>query len=265
MKSINSLVALFLLAACSNPVKHATAEEERTVNVVETETNMTVTIDEVTFKMIHVESGVFQMGSNDGYDREKPIHQVTLDSFSIGETEVTQDLRNAVMGSNPSEFKGCKHPVENISWNDCQTFIAKLNELTGKTFRLPTEAEWEFAARGGNKSKGYTYSGSNTINEVAWYFSNCSNMTRVVATKAPNELGLYDMSGNVYEWCQAWESSNYYSISPENSPIGPSSGSFRVIRGGSWYGDDATVCRVAYRCSGLPADTDSTIGFRLAL
>lgn len=273
MKSIYLLATLLLLVACSNQVKHAAAKGERTATVVETDTNLIVTIDDVTFKMIRVEKGSFQMGSNDGYDREKPIHQVMLDSFYIGETEVTQELWEAVMGSNPSEFKGSKRPVENVSWNNCQSFIAKLNELTGKAFRLPTEAEWEFAARGGNKSRGFIYSGSNTIDEVAWYYHNSYDKgesspdygTHEVGIKIPNELGIYDMSGNVYEWCQDWSSLNYDSNSPVNNPTGPTSGSYRECRGGSWYGGDATVCRVAYRCSSEPTHSDSDIGFRLAL
>ena len=273
MKSIYLVALLFLLSACSSSVKHASAQIERNINVVETDTNLTVTIDDVTFKMIRVEGGTFQMGSNDGYDREKPIHQVILDSFCIGETEVTQELWEAVMGGNPSEFKGSKHPVESVSWNDCQSFIAKLNELAGKTFRLPSEAEWEYAASGGNKSKGYIYCGSNTIDDVAWYYHNCYNKgesspdygTHEVGIRIPNELGIYDMSGNVYEWCQDWVSWDYYSNSPSNNPTGPTSGSSRVCRGGSWYGGDATVCRVAYRCSGEPPHADSDIGFRLAL
>ena len=170
MKKIYLLSVLLLLVACSGHVKNGTGEgtySKERVTIVETDSNLTVTVDDVTFKMIRVDGGSFLMGSNDGYDREKPIHQVTLNSYCIGETEVTQELWKAVMGSNPSEFVGEKRPVESVSWEKCQTFISKLNELTGKTFRLPTEAEWEFAARGGNKSKGYTYSGSNTVDEVA--------------------------------------------------------------------------------------------------
>lgn len=268
MKKMNLLAGLLLLSACSGHVKNGATEgtdSGQRATVVETDSVLTVTVDDVTFKMIRVEGGSFLMGSNDGYDREKPIHQVTLNSYCIGQTEVTQELWKAVMGSNPSEFVGEKRPVESVSWEKCQTFISKLNELTGKSFRLPTEAEWEFAARGGNKSKGYTYSGSNTVDEVAWYYSNSDNTTHDVATKDANELGIYDMSGNVYEWCQDWENPKYYSMSPEKNPLGPSSGSFRVCRGGSWYGDDATVCRVAYRCSGPPAQADSSIGLRLAL
>ena len=192
------------------------------------------------------------MGSTSGDYDEKPVHQVTLTKdYYIGETEVTQELWTAVMWSNPSSFKGSDQlPVESVSWNDCQAFITKLNELTGKNFRLPTEAEWEFAARGGNASEGYTYSGSNTLGDVAWYFSNSSRKTHEVATKAPNELGLYDMSGNVWEWCQDWYGS--YSSDVQTDPTGPTSGSARVVRGGGWSIDDYD-CRVAYRYTGYPS------------
>ena len=223
----------------------------------------TYTVNGVSFKMIPVEGGTFQMGSDDSdaYSNEQPVHQVTVSSFSIGETEVTQELWEAVMGSNPSDFKGSKLPVEKVSWYDCQTFIGKLNELTGKTFRLPTEAEWEYAARGGNKSNGYTYSGSNTIGDVAWCSSNSSSSTDPVATKAPNELGIYDMSGNVNEWCQDWYSSSYSSGSQTN-PSGPSSGFNRVTRGGSWY-IIARRCRVSYRLYGDPTNSWGDCGLRL--
>ena len=217
----------------------------------------TYTVNGVSFKMIPVEGGTFQMGSTTGNSG----HSVTLSNFSIGETEVTQELWRAVMGSNPSSYRGNKLPVEKVSWNDCQTFIMKLNQLTGKTFRLPTEAEWEFAARGGNKSKGYTYSGSNTIGDVAWYTSNSSNTTHAVATKAPNELGIYDMSGNVWELCQDWYGS--YSSGSQTNPTGPTSGSNRVRRGGGWY-SIALNCRVAVRDPYPPANTSDNLGLRLA-
>ena len=155
--------------------------------------------------MVYVQGGTFMMGAtseqgSDAYDNEKPAHQVTLSSFSIGRYEVTQEEWQAVMGSNPSWFKGPKRPVENVSWDDCQAFIKKLNEMTGKQFRLPTEAEWEFASRGGIKSQGYKYSGSNNLNSVAWYADNSGNTTHDVGQESPNELGIYDMSGNVWEW-----------------------------------------------------------------
>ena len=224
----------------------------------------TFTANGVSFTMVPVEGGTFQMGStdSDAESDEKPVHQVTLSSFSIGQTEVTQELWEAVMGSNPSYFKGAKLPVEKVSWNDCQTFIAKLNALTGKQFRLPTEAEWEFAARGGNSSKGSKYAGSDNIDDVAWYDTNSSSTTHDVATKQPNELGIYDMSGNVWEWCQDWYAS--YSSSAANGPTGPSSGSGRVYRGGSWR-DPARGCRVSFRVSITPSRSYYFLGLRLAL
>ena len=220
------------------------------------------TVNGVSFKMIAVKGGTFQMGSDDGYEWEKPVHQVTLSDYYIGETEVTQELWTAVMGSNPPKFTGnMQRPVEMVSWNDCQTFISKLNELTGETFRLPTEAQWEYAARGGNKSKGYTYSGGDAIDDVAWHEYNSGGMTHPVKTKAPNELGIYDMTGNVYEWCSDWYGS--YSSAAQTDPTGPSTGSYRLIRGGSW-GSDATYCRVASRGSSTPTFSYISLGLRLA-
>ena len=225
------------------------------------------TVNGVSFTMIDVEGGTFTMGSpdsdSDADSDEKPTHQVTLSNYSIGETEVTQALWQAVMGSNPSYYTGdLQRPVERVSWDDCQTFISKLNELTGENFRLPTEAEWEYAARGGNKSKGYKYSGSNTLGDVAWYYDNSSNTTHAVKTKQPNELGIYDMNGNVWEWCSDWYGS--YSSSWQFDPTGPSSGSYRVLRGGGW-GDFARFCRVAYRGSNSPDCWFNCYGFRLSL
>ena len=224
----------------------------------------TYTVNGVQFQMVSVEGGTFQMGSETGDGDEKPVHEVKLNGFSIGQTEVTQELWEAVMGTNPSNWKGLKLPVENVTWNDCQTFITKLNSLTGQQFRLPTEAEWEYAARGGNQSKGYTYSGSNNLEDVAWYTSNSGSKTHDVATKAPNELGIYDMSGNVWEWCQDWYGSSYYSSSLINNPTGPSSGSYRVSRGGGWV-NTATSCRCANRDGNSPGDSGTDLGFRLAL
>ena len=240
---------------------------EETINVTGSATmtlsrelvaKMTFTVNGVSFKMVSVEGGTFQMGSTDGDDYEKPVHNVTLSSYSIGETEVTQALWTAVMGTNPSYFKGDNLPVEKVTWNDCQTFITKLNQLTGNSFRLPTEAEWEFAAKGGTKSKGYTYSGSNTIGDVAWYADN-SSRTHPVATKQANELGIYDMSGNVYEWCQDWLGD--YRRSAQSNPTGPTSGSSRVLRGGSWIDGAGT----AYRLSSNPDCSFRDLGLRLAL
>ena len=200
---------------------------------------------------------------SDAYGNEKPVHSVTLSDYYIGETEVTQELWQAVMGSNPSHFTGNnQRPVEKVSYDDCQKFIEKLNSLTGKKFRLPTEAEWEYAARGGKHSKNYVYkySGSNNVDEVAWYDSNSGKTTHPVKTKKANKLGLYDMSGNVYEWCNDWYGS-YQSYSQTN-PTGPSTGEGRVLRGGSWI--DRYV-RVSYRITYAPDDRYDYGGLRLAL
>ena len=222
------------------------------------------TVNGVSFEMVRVEGGTFHMGATseqegEAYSDEKPVHSVTLSSYYIGKTEVTQALWQAVMGSNPSNFKGADLPVECVSWNDCQEFIQKLNRLTGRNFRLPTEAEWEFACRGGNNSRGYKYSGSNNLGSVAWY--SCGK-TRPVGTKAPNELGIYDMTGNVWEWCSDWYA-NYTSYSQTN-PTGPQSGSDRVYRGGS-MGNGVRYCRSSCRIDGFPAWRNNDLGLRLAL
>ena len=272
----------------------------------------TITVKGVSFKMIRVQGGTFTMGATPEQDRReddkdryfKPPHSVTLTSYYIGETEVTQQLWEAVMGNNPSRFapkktdasrssydafvadakqlnakrpgtvriptrqewdaamvtiKGSlKKPVEQVSWDDCQTFIRKLNQLTGKNFRLPTEAEWEYAARGGNKSRGYKYSGSNDINSVAWSWENAGKdiekSTHDVKTKQPNELGLYDMTGNVCEWCQDWYGDFI------SDPVGVA----RVCRGGGGCSID-WECRIAYRSGRYDGAPTSNVGFRLVL
>ena len=229
--------------------------------------NQTFTVKGVSFTMIAVEGGTFQMGAtseqgSDADSDERPVHSVTLSDYYIGEIEVTQELWQAVMGKNPSNFKGNKKPVEQVSWNDCQEFIKKLNQLTGKNFRLPTEAEWEYAARGGNKSQGYKYSGSNIIDNVAWYKSNSGSQTHDVKTKQANELGIYDMSGNVWEWCQDWYGS--YSSGSQTNPTGPTSGSYRVHRGGGWS-NFTLLCRVSFRSYYYPGYRNSDLGFRLCL
>ena len=225
------------------------------------------TVNGVSFEMVRVEGGTFRMGATseqeDGADSdEKPVHSVTLSSYYIGKTEVTQALWQAVMGSNPSNFKGSNLPVECVSWDDCQEFIQKLNHLTGRNFRLPTEAEWEFACRGGNNSRGYKYSGSNDIDNVAWYWDNTGQKTHPVGTKAPNELGIYDMSGNVWELCSDWYD-DYTSYSQTN-PKGPRGGSDRVRRGGSWY-YRAGNCRSSNRSLSAPTFRGVSLGLRLVL
>jgi formylglycine-generating enzyme required for sulfatase activity len=216
--------------------------------------------------MVYVAGGTFTMGctseqDSDCHDNEKPAHSVTLSSYYIGKYEVTQAQWKAVMGSNPSYFEGDNLPVEEVSWNSVQEFICKLNQQTGKNYRLPTEVEWEFAARGGNKSRGYKYSGSNTAGNVAWYDDNSGYKTHPVGTKSPNELGIYDMSGNVWEWCSDWYGK--YSSGSQTNPRGASSGSYRVDRGGSWY-DFAGYVRVSNRGSLTPVIRNHYLGFRLA-
>ena len=223
--------------------------------------------DGISIEMVKVEAGSFDMGATPEmkkpYDWEKPVHRVTLtNNYYIGKYEVTQALWQAVMGSNPSYFKGDDLPVEQVSWNDCQDFISKLNAMTGKRFRLPSEAEWEYAARGGKKSRGYQYSGSNTLGDVAWYYGNSGPKTHAVGTKQPNELGIYDMSGNIWEWCQDWYDS--YSSSPQTNPTGALSGSDRVYRGGS-LDDSAGGCRTSYRGYYTPDCRYNNLGLRLVL
>ena len=196
-------------------------------------------------------------------DNEKPIHQVTLSSFYIGESEVTQELWEAVMGSNPSKFKGAKKPVETVSWNDCQEFINKLNQITHCDFRLPTEAEWEYAARGGKQSKGFIYSGSENAKDVAWVEGfNYERAVHEVGIKKPNELGVYDMSGNIREWCYDWFDDMYYKHSKWDNPLGPITGEKRVCRGGCTL-DSFFELRVSSRL-GCDPNYRGMIGIRLA-
>ena len=249
----------------SSPTK-LVIELSRVVGAAENE-ELPITVNGVTFNMVYVDGGTFMMGAtseqgSDAHKDEKPAHSVTLSSYYIGQTEVTQALWKEVMGRNPSIFKGDTNPVEYVSWNDCQTFIQKLNKRTGKTFRLPTEAEWEYAARGGKKSRGYKYSGGNDIGTVAWYGSNSGDKTHAVGTKAPNELGIYDMSGNVWEWCSDWKGD--YSSSAQTNPTGAESGSRRVNRGGSWY-NAARFCRSSKRTVYTPSYDGICFGLRLVL
>ena len=229
--------------------------------------NQTFTVNGVSFTMVAVKGSTFTMGAtveqgSNFNDDEYPTHQVTLSDYYIGETEVTQELWKAVMGSNPSNFSGTNLPVEKVSWDDCQTFIRKLNQLTGQTFRLPTEAEWEFAARGGGDTIDYKYAGDSIPNNVAWYVDNSAETTHIVAMKNPNQLGLYDMSGNVCEWCQDWY--GMYEMSHQKNPQGPASGSYRVYRGGSWF-FDSRYARVSQRNYHTSTFSHYNIGLRLAL
>lgn len=237
--------------------------------------NKEFTINGVSFTMVFVEGGTFTMGAtseqeSEAESDERPTHEVKLSDFYIGQTEVTQGLWKGVMDSDPSYLKnGDNYPVESVIWDDCQTFVNKLNlllssQLGGKHFALPTEAQWEYAARGGKKTKGYKYSGSNTVGNVAWYSGNSSSSSHPVGTKSANELGIYDMSGNVMEWCQDWYGS--YRSYPQINPTGGFSDSYRVGRGGSWYGS-AKNCRVSGRFPVTPSHRSIVIdlGLRLVL
>ena len=239
---------------------------ESAPQLVAVEGSQTFTVNGVKFTMVPVEGGTFTMGAtseqgSDANEDEKPAHEVTLSDYYIGQTEVTQALWKAVMGSNPSDSKGDNLPVEQVSWDDCQVFIQNLNQLTGKQFRLPTEAEWEYAARGGRKSRGYKYAGGNNIGLVAWCGDNSGNRTHTVATKQANELGVYDMSGNVWEWCSDWYDG--YQSSSQSDPQRPSLGSCRVNRGGSCY-CNAGDCRVSDRFFGIPDFRYNDLGLRLS-
>ncbi|MDE5742823.1 MAG: SUMF1/EgtB/PvdO family nonheme iron enzyme [Bacteroidales bacterium] len=227
--------------------------------------------------MVAVQGGGFMMGATSEQGRdydsdERPVHQVMLDGFYIGRFEVTQAQWNAVMGTNPSYFKGDDNrPVEKVSWHDAIEFCDKLSAMTGKKYRLPTEAEWEYAARGGQQSDGTKYAGSNTISDVAWYHDNSYNLgashpdygTHPVGSKMPNGLGLYDMSGNVWEWCSDWYDEDYYDVSPVVNPLNLAGGEAnRVLRGGSWR-NHARDARVSIRFSVALGNQENGIGFRI--
>ena len=228
----------------------------------------TIWTDPVTgMVFIWVEGGCYEMGCGDWADScegdESPVHEVCVDGFWIGKYEVTQGQWEQIMGSNPSGFKsGDNYPVERVSWNDCQEFMNDLNSQSGSSFRFPTEAEWEYAARSGGREE--KYAGGDDLDSLGWYRDNSGSRTHEAGTKAANGLGIYDMSGNVWEWCSDWHASDYYADSPTNNPQGPSSGAYRVIRGGSWL-HFAQLCRAANRHNNCPDVRAYGIGFRLAL
>jgi formylglycine-generating enzyme required for sulfatase activity len=265
------LAMVVVSVSCKDPEKEKEKEKEK-----ETENGKieTFTANGVSFDMVFVKGGTFTMGApdtdTDAYEWEKPAHQVTVSDYSIAKFPVTQKLWQAVMGGNPSYLKGDNRPVETVSWDDAQAFISKLNAATGKKFRLPTEAQWEYAARGGSQSKNYKYSGSNNIDDVAWYYDNSvahgkehlDYGTHPVGTKKANELGICDMTGNVWEWCNDWY--DIYTAASQTNPQGAAEGSFRVLRGGSWR-SHAQYCRVAYRADITPSYRNADSGFRLSL
>ena len=216
-------------------------------------------------EMVFVQGGKFKMGSNLGVKDEQPVHEVILDDFYIGKYEITQEQWKWIMtdDTNKRFFEGCGIcPVERVNWYNVMEFIEKLNQKTGLSYRLPTEAEWEYAAKGGALSKGYKYSGSNSIDSVAWKDGNSGGTVHPVGRKKPNELGIHDMTGNVFEWCSDWYSPTWYQFSEKENPRGPYEGTFRVMRGGSWFHDN-TGLRVTARESGNPAFRYGYVGFRL--
>ena len=284
VESTYSSALVMLLLDCSSVLNDNFSELQSAANqFIERMQNYNTipgmfTVNGVSFQMVALDGGTFNMGVDStmvemglANDDEMPAHEVTLSPFSIGQTEVTQELWYAVMGTTPSGFTGnLQRPVEQVSWEDCQEFITRLNAITGKTFRLPTEAEWEFAARGGVKSSGTVYSGSDNLDEVAWYYNNSYAVgsgspdygTHVVSSKHGNELGLYDMTGNVFEWCSDWYGP--YNEEAQVNPVGPDNGVRRVTRGGSWFSVPRDS-RVTFRGNESPTSRSYSLGFRLAL
>lgn len=258
---------VFVLVGCSNDIL-LNKLDTKTTKVIDRKTQLVEPIEfnvkGVVFRMGKVESGTFSMGSVVVSEDASPVHPVSLADYYIAETEVTQALWYAVMDRDSSGNVDSNLPVSSVSWEDCQKFISKLNELTGQTFSLPTEAQWEFAARGGVLSKHYMYAGggNDDVDKLMWYWSNSHGRSHIVATKYPNELGLYDMNGNVSEWCSDWY--DVYSEYEDTNPTGPLSATYRVVRGGSWL-DDSTDCSVSNRMWTLPNNSSIGIGMRLAL
>jgi len=269
MKKI-SLPVLALLFACPVFSQTSTGHDKKP----EVKTNSAIslslaeTLKAIDDKMVKIEGASFTMGCNEVKDSgcyywEKPAHKVLISTFYMAKYPVTQKEWTAVVGDKPWFSKDCGDcPVENVSWYDAQVFINKLNQLTGRYYRLPTEAEWEYAARGGNRSRDYKYAGSNKLSDVAWFEANSNKQTHPVGQKLPNELGLYDMCGNVWQWCNDWFDDKYYSHSPEDNPQGGIKDAYRACRGGSWWSEEKDS-RLSNRDRYPPDARDDDVGFRL--
>lgn len=249
-------------------VKHKEFKPLEKVHTIGSQESEVITVELLSdFDLIYVKGGTFDMGCTAEQgdacrDDEKPVHKVTVSSFYLAKYEVSQNQWEAIMGSNPSNFENCEGcPVEKVSWNDIQNFLHKLNEKAGKNYRLPTEAEWEFAARGGLKSRKYKYAGADDIDSVGWH-TGSANRTQAVGQKKPNELGLYDMSGNVWEWCADYKGA--YNTASATDPKGPETGSYRILRGGGWY-NEFEEARITYRDATLPDNRRYCSGFRVLL
>lgn len=252
--------------ATSKALWASRGKADQTIEEVQTQ-KLPQPIMELIHDMVRVEGGTFTMGATpeqgeDAFEDEMPAHKVTLSTFSIGRYPITQDQWEAVMGNNPSHFKGEKRPVESVSWFDCQEFAKKLSEMTGRHFRLPTEAEWEYAARGGKKGKRYKFSGGHILEQIGWYNENSGNISHEVGKKSPNELGLYDMSGNIWEWVQDWKGD--FTEGDQVNPTGPETGIERVCRGGGWN-REIDRARVSYRGDDQPTLRYCSLGLRIVL
>lgn len=263
---VELLCMTLVCAYAQKPISRKNIKKENNSNKLQmTAENRKRIMSELEANMIRVDGGTFVMDAptkvEETWGGSSKPHQVTLSPFFINKYEVTQELWQAVMGTNPSKHKGPRKPVERISYNDIQGFLNKLNKLTGKNYRLPTNAEWEFAARGGNKSKGYSYPGSDNLSLVGWFDENSGNKTHDVGTKKPNEIGIYDMAGNVEEWCYDW--AGEYSTKPQTNPTGPTSGEYRISRGG-FYCSSYHYCLVSCTSVSAPHDKGDHVGFRLA-
>jgi formylglycine-generating enzyme required for sulfatase activity len=217
----------------------------------------------VKLEMVRLPGGTFEMGSND-YDDEKPPHQVKVDAFAIGKYEVAQAQWQAVIGNNPSHFKGADLPVESVSWDDAVKFCQTLSNKTGKAYRLPTEAEWEYAARAGSQTKYSFGDDANSLGEYAWFNDNSGGKTHPVGQKKPNAFGLYDLQGNIWEWVQDWYGKDYYQQRVFDNPKGPPSEQYRGLRGGSW-GLISDLCRSAYRRTFGPFERNVSGGLRVVV
>lgn len=264
MKQVFTLLLAVLLTA---PLMAQEKTESKPSGKPE-KNSRTDVLENIDARMLFVQGGTFTMGCTRPQDScyywEFPAHKVTLSNFYLAQYPVTQREWEMVMHTKPWFSKDCPDcPIEHISWYDAQVFISTLNQLSGKFYRLPTEAEWEYAARGGSHSHNLKYAGGNAVDNVAWYDSNSLQQSHPVGLKEPNELGLYDMSGNVWEWCSDWFSEKYYTESPEKDPQGPGKDVYRVCRGGSWWSEKGDL-RVSNRDRYPPDARDDDVGFRLA-